>query len=186
MFRLYRGMPRMKRALKNILSVEVLLLALISCDNMQPNVKPVNKDDYYEKCRKLVVSENIIGQEFIFNKSGKTIDKLNILYLGIIKTAQGDTLKFLNSVNYCGQYEDARKAKGAVFIYDNQNQKIGAYYLGGALDVPQKIEGTNLIFSYNGESCSQTTIINFKDSIPQQIFINCTDKGGDLYSFSKD
>lgn len=177
----------MKRPFKNILFVQVLLLAFIGCDNAKrPIEKVTTNDDYYEKCRKLVLSENKIGQEYFFKLTKKEIDEFTLTYLGSIKTVKGDTLKFLNAVNFFGQYEDSKRANGAVFIYDNQNKKIGAYYVGGASGVPQKTEGTNLVFSYNDESCNQTTAINFKDSIPQQIFITCTEKGGDLYSFSKE
>jgi hypothetical protein len=58
------------------------------------------------------------------------------------------------------------------------------YSVGGSSSLPKKIDTSNLIFDYQDKYCNQKTIINFMDSIPQQIFINCTEKGGDLYSFT--
>lgn len=177
----------MNIVLKNILYVQVLLLAFSGCDNPKNSVENiVSKDDYYEKCRKVVLSENKIGQEYFFKLTKKEIDEFTLTYLGSIKTAKGDTLKFLNAVNYFGNYEDAKHANGLVYIYNVQNKIIGNYYVGGALGIPTKIEGSNLVFNYNDESCNQTTAISFLDSIPKQIFINCTKDGGDLYSFTKE
>lgn len=173
------------RALKHIVFFQLLLFLIIGCDNRAIE-KPIEKDDYYEKCRKLVLSENKIGQEYFFKLTKKEIDEFTLTYLGNIKTAKGDTLKFLNAVNYFGNYEDAKHANGLVYIYNAQNKIIGNYYVGGALGIPAKIENSNLVFSYNDESCNQTTAISFLDSIPKQIFINCTKDGGDLYSFTKE
>ena len=177
----------MKKITKHILCAQILLLAFIGCDNPKNSVENiVSKDDYYDKCRKIVLSENKIGQEYFFKLTKKEIDEFTLTYLGNIKTKKGDTLKFLNAVNYFGNYEDTKHANGLVYIYNAQNKIIGNYYVGGALGIPTKIEGSNLIFSYDDENCNQKTAINFLDSIPKQIFINCTEKGGDLYSFTKE
>lgn len=176
------------RSIKCFLYVQFLFFTLIGCDNRKPpektNEKYIESDDYYEKCRKLVLTENKIGQEYFFKLTQKEVDEFEITYIGSLKTAKGDTLKFINYINYFGLYEDSKRANGAVFIYDTQNKRIGLYHLGGAYDVPTKIEGSNLIFSYENENCNQTTSISFLDSIPQKIFINCTKNGGDFYSLT--
>lgn len=132
----------------------------------------------------MVLSENRIGQEYVFKIKKKEVDEFTLTYLGGIKTSKGDTLKILNAINYFGLYEESKRANGFVFIYDGKNQRVGRYYVGGASSVAAKVEDNNLVFSYHDESCNQTTSISFLDSIPQQIFVNCTEKGGDLYSFS--
>ena len=172
------------KVIKRIASIQFLLLVLISCDIRQRIDRPIENDDFYEKCRKIVLSENKIHQEYFFKVAKNEINEFKLTYLGNIKTAEGDTLRFINAINYFGIYEDSKRANSKVFIYNTQNKRIGFYHLGGALDVPTKIEGSDLIFSYENESCNQTTAISFLDSIPSQIFINCTEKGGDLYTFT--
>lgn len=181
----------MKTIIKDIkcfLYVQFILFVFIGCDNGKSPEKlikkPLEKDDYYEKCRKLVLTENKIGLDYFFKLPKKEVDEFTITYLGTLKTAKGDTLKFINYIYFFGLYEDSKKANSSVFIYDAQNKRIGLYHLGGALDVPTKIEGSYLIFSYDNENCNQTTAISFLDSIPQKIFINCTKNVGDLYSLT--
>jgi len=141
-------------------------------------------NDFYDKCRKLVLGENHEGQEYFFSRKVEGVDEIIITYLGNIITAQKDTLKVVNSVNFSGQLKDARRGSGNVFIYDNKNERIGFYYVGAAGGIPSKVENGSLIFSYSNESCNQSTAVSLCDSIPQQIFIKCTEKGGDLYSFT--
>jgi hypothetical protein len=159
------------------------LFCLLGCNSNTGEEGNLVKDDYYEKCKKLVLQENNIGQEYVFKIKRKEIDELSVLYLGDIDTKQKRTLKFLCEINFSGQYEDSKRASSAVSIYDQQNKKIGTYYLSGESDVPTKIENTNLIFDYHNASCDQRTAIDFKDSIPDHIFIGCTGMGGDIYTF---
>jgi hypothetical protein len=168
---------------KYIIYSQILLLALTSCENQQP----VKKLDFDGKCEQLVLSENKIGQEYLFKViSKKEILEYYITYLGEIENKSISKIKFLNCVVYTGLYEDSKRASGAVILYNSNNDFLGMYQIGGASAVPSKVEGSNLVFSYNDESCDQTTSINFLDSIPKQIFINCSKDGGDLYSFTKE
>jgi hypothetical protein len=157
---------------------------LLSCNLHE--AKEIN-GDYYDKCRSLVLTENKIGKEYFFKIIDTTIDELSIVYLGEIKTKKGAILKFINSTNFTGIYQDARRANSSIFIYDsNEHKKLGSYYVGGVKNLPNKIENGNLIFSYDNENCNQTTSIRFIDSIPKQIFVNCTTQGGDFYTFQKE
>lgn len=141
------------------------------------------EDEFAEKVNKLVLSENKIGEEYFFKKiSSKEILEYKIKYLGSIKTLEGDSLRFLINTVFTGLYEDSKRASCTVNIYGNKNKKIGYYYVGGDIGAPQKVEGSNLIFSYNNDKCNQVTSINFKDSIPRQIFVSCTKEGGDFYT----
>lgn len=170
--------------MKQNITIILCFIFLFSCSSPKQD-KELNKD-YYDKCRELVLSENKIGQEYFFNVSGKTIDEISVVYLGEIRTKKGKIIRFLNSTNFTGAFEDARKATGSVFIYDDNGQRLGSYYVGGINSLPNKLDNGNLIFLYNNENCNQSTSINFVDSIPKQIFINCTSKGGDLYTFQAD
>lgn len=173
----------MNRTSKYILHVQILIFAIFGCENQQPS----DILDFEDKCKQLVLSENKVGQEYFFKVlSKKEVLEYYITYLGALENKSIGQIKFLNSVICTGMYEDSKRASGSVILYNSNNDFLGMYQIGGASAVPSKIENTNLIFSYNDESCNQTTSISFKDSIPQQIFINCTEKGGDLYSFTKE
>lgn len=143
--------------------------------------------DYYEKINLLVLSEGRIGEEYYFKEpSSKGILEYKVKYLGCIKTSQGHNLKFLNNIVLSGLNEDSKRASCSVDIYDNSDNKIGYYYVGGAIDAPEKIEGGKLVFNYNNDRCNQFTAISFVDSIPNQIFVSCSKEGGDIYTFSKE
>lgn len=170
---------------KKILSLIVILFISCNKSDLQQNGK--NKIietnlDYYERCRLLVLEENTPNQDFGFTKKGKEIDEQVVTYLGNIITSKTDTLKILNYVHYTGIYEDSKRGNGQVYIYNVNNKLLGFYNLGSADAVPRNIDDKELIFKYNNESCNQTTKISLKDSIPKQIFIQCTKEGGDIYN----
>lgn len=167
--------------MKNIICALFCFFTLQTCNYSKPIQK---QKDFSDKIQEIVLSENKIGQEYFFKVMlKKEVLEFRITYLGTIKTEQGDSLKFINSTIYSGLYEDSKRANCRVFIYDAENIKKGYYYVGGAWDNPSKIEGNNLIFSFNNERCNQTTSINFGGGIPKEFFINCTKDGGDLYDF---
>jgi hypothetical protein len=153
----------------------------VSCAN---NKSSALTPDFYEKCRQLVLSENTIEQKYIFTIQKEELDELHVTYLGYIITKNKDTLKIVNSINYVGLYKESPRAHGAFFLYQ-KNRLLGKFYVGGALEVPSRIEQNNLVFDYHNEWCNQKTVIDLSDSIPTQLFINCTETGGDLYNFSK-
>ena len=68
-----------------------------------------------------------------------------------------------------------------MYLYNSDDHKIGKYYVGGVYELPARLEGNNLIFDYRNDRCNRKTSINFHDSIPNEIFINCTPTGGDSY-----
>ncbi|PIF47741.1 hypothetical protein CLU96_4810 [Chryseobacterium sp. 52] len=165
--------------------LSLIILLFISCNksNSQPN-KKIRETvvDYYECCRLLTLEQNVPNQDFGFIKKGKEIDEQVVKYLGSIITSKNDTLKILNSIHYTGIYEDSKRGNGQVYIYNSHNKLLGFYNLGSALAVPSSIDNKSLIFRYNNESCNQVTKISLKDSIPKQIFVQCTKEGGDIYN----
>lgn len=174
------------KKLKYIYGIQFISIFIISCENRQNISKCNEKINFSEKCRKLVLNENRINQEYTFKRTITNLDELHIIYLGNIKTVKGDILKFVNSINYFGLYVDSKRANGSLFIYNGANQFLGVYHFYDAFSVPTKIEESNLIFNYKNESCNQTTTISFFDSIPRQIFIGCKKSGGDLYKFTNE
>lgn len=172
--------------MKNFL-LSLFIISLTSCNkpDLQQNDKnkiTETKLDYYERCRLLVLEQRIPNQDFGFTKKGKDIDEQVIKYLGNIITSKKDTLKILNSIHYTGIYEDSKRGNGQVYIYNSLNKLLGFYNLGSASAVPNSIDNKDLIFKYDNDNCNQTTKISLKDSIPKQIFIQCTKEGGDIYN----
>lgn len=156
----------------------VFIILLAACTN-----RKVDDIDFYEKCRRLVLSEKAPYQVFRFSRNTKGIDEIEITYLGYVMSKNDDTLYVLNSINYTGLNDGARRGNGKVYIYNNLHGWNGFYHIGTALAVPTKIEKGNLVFESQYGDCHEITRVNLTDSIPREIFINCNDKGGDLYVF---
>jgi hypothetical protein len=107
------------------------------------------------------------------------------IYLGNIINSKNDTLKFITTNVFNGNYEGSKSGDGIISIYSSKNQRIGYYYIGGAIKKPFKILNNSLYLPSQDSTCNQATTLIFKDSIPNKIFINCTEKGGDLYNFEE-
>lgn len=100
----------------------VFLFYLASCKQSHSDGKRVK--DFSDKIQEIVLSENKMGQEYLFKVMlKKEVLEYRITYLGTIKTKQGDSLKFINSTIYSGLYEDSKRANCRVFIYDAENIK---------------------------------------------------------------
>lgn len=133
-----------------------------------------------------ILNKNQIGKTFFIHapdsiKAGGILE-YKITYLGSIQI-KGENIRFVSITSYAGNDEDSKRASSTITLF-NGNKRIGYYYVGGAFDSLPQILNTNLMIKY--ADCSQTTTISFKDNIPQEIYVRCTEDGGDLYSFSKE
>lgn len=169
--------------MKKHITVFVIILLNISCSSDKN--KKVNNLDFHEKSRLLVLDEDKVNTLYDFSKKTSSIDELKIVLLGKARMVNGDTLKFVNFTKYFGVTEDSKRGNGELYIYSSKNTEIGHYSFGSANLIPKTLEGTKLIFSYDDNLCNAKTIINFRDSIPNKIFVNCTSNGGDLYNLIK-
>lgn len=164
-------------SIKQTINLLFVLLFVLGCDNL--NKRPMVKD-FSDKIQELVLSENIKGKEYSFNiDESKNTLEYNLVYIGDL-TVKNEKNKVLYETILSGN-NDSPQLNSYLIIYDNQNNRLGVYYIG-SLEIP-KIQNNGLFFKYEGGECNQTTTISFKDSIPKEIFINCTEKGGDLYKF---
>lgn len=124
------------------------------------------------------------GRVHSFDKSRKDDhDSLVVVYLGRIVTKKGGILKFLTSRWYWGL---APRGTSRIVIFNEKNQYLGDYYVTMTYDVPDKIEGKNLVFisNKNSSNCPPgfVTRISFRNGIPKQFFVKCN---GDIYSFKQ-
>ena len=161
----------------------ILLFFCTSC-NVNDNV--ANRNNFFEKCRKLVLSENKKNQQYFFKKIDSTISERTVSYIGNANIEGGKTVKIIISFDKSGYFEDSKIVSSAVYLYDKNDNVIGGYFGGGAWARKVKIQNGSLIFSYDDSECNLSTVISLEDSIPRQIFINCNEGGGSIYSFSKD
>lgn len=137
-----------------------------------------------EFIRQHALQKNEIGKKLTYGKwteNGGTETELT--YLGTIKTNK-NIYKIVNSSWIWGM---SKRATNRIIIFDTQNQYIGNYYVTTKCDLPNRTENDKLIFK-RSDCVDCDTIenqIDFSNGIPNQIFINCTGKYGDLYSFDR-
>ena len=157
-----------------LLSIIVLIFAIGSI------LAQTNDDFILEDA----LQKNEIGKKLIYGKwtkDGGT--ETTLTYLGIIKTNK-KSYKILNSSWIWGV---SKRATNRIIVFNTQNQYIGNYYVTVKCDLPNRIENDKLIFKRRDcEDCDNVNNqIDFTNGIPEQIFISCKGKFGDLYSFDK-
>jgi hypothetical protein len=159
----------------------------LSCK--QPPSGEQESKDFSSKLEDLVFEEKNSGTEFflkILEKKG--VLEYKITYLGNIKNSEGHNLDFLYSTVYTGNYEDSKRA-GSIIVLYLDNKRYGAYQLGGGFNKNPTILENEMVIGYNDSDCDQITHINFKDSIPKEIFVHCKEENGqmfgDIFNFSE-
>jgi hypothetical protein len=153
----------------------------------------VNGQVNHDKARQIVLSRNKIGKEFSFVQSKNVLvsnnllydfDSLVLVYLGTIKTKDRRILKIVTSRWF---WNTSPRATSRIIVFNSKNQYLGDYYLTMTYDVPDKIEGTFLIFinkkAYTQCVYNLVTKVNFKKGIPKHFFLKCTKTMGEIYSF---
>jgi hypothetical protein len=135
---------------------------------------------------KVALEHDEVGKEISFSQTkGKNHDSLVLVYLGDIKTKKGKRLKILTSRWYWGL---SPRATSRIVIFNEKNQYLGDYYLTMTYDVPDKIDGTSLVFiNEKGSDCTPNlrTKVNFRNGIPKSFFLKCKGQYGDIYSFAQ-
>ena len=133
--------------------------------------------------RKTVLDGRLNFQHKFFVASKDTIICYRMTYLGAVTSKEGE-LHFVdgnmsNNINY--------RAYSWLFIGDKAGKKIGQYNTGTRMQHPQRfLKDGNIIFQDTTDNCYLRTWINFRDSIPNEIYILCTfENGGDLYAFER-
>ena len=140
--------------------------------------KKEDSNTFLEKFKIIILEEKKMNQDYIFkiDNSKETLE-YSITYLGD-----------LNNLNYKVIYTSILSGNkisphfnSYISIYSQDLKDIGSYYIGSN-DKP-KLFNDSLIIKGVAD-WNQITKISLKDSIPKQIFINCTEKGGDIYQFT--
>lgn len=164
--------------------IVLFIFSLVSCIKKDVSNKSV---DSYEECRLNILDKNVVSNvtTFVFKNQDTEIDKLELTYLGNIITIKEDTLRIINSINYFGLTANNLRASSRIYIYNTTKKLLGYYNVGSIDCLPKEILNNQLYFYYNNEECNVSTFVSLKDSIPNQLFIECKNQLGDLYQFEK-
>lgn len=140
----------------------------------------------HNKSFQKVLGRNTAGKPYSFNLTAK--DKFNqeliLTYLGAVKTNRKQVFKI---ITYAFIWGPNFYTSGSIYIFNAKNQFVGVYHLGGESDLPIKLIRNNLLFTNDRyDNCNKNikTLISLRTGLPQNMFIKCKDKFGDLYSFS--
>ena len=140
----------------------------------------------HKKAYQLILQKDQVGKKYTFDKSQpKDYDRLELVYLGRIKTSRGRVLKIVTSRWYWGL---APRATSRIVVFNQDNQYLGDYYLTMTYEVPQKIEGSSLAFKIvtdTSRHLALITKISFKNGIPEKFFLPSeADGSGHIYVFA--
>ncbi len=163
-----------------------IILCFASCKQSQKELNTTK--DFNVGLEELVLNSNKIGVEyFVKVNNSKDILEYKITYIGRIENSKKEKLDFIYSTIFSGLYEDSKRANSTITIYRNQ-KRFGYYYVGSGFNKTPVISKNEVRVSYD-DNCNQETLINFRDSIPNKIFIECKKENGemlgDLYNFEK-
>jgi len=136
------------------------------------------RKEFTTEIEDLVVNENKERQEYRFEVVlDRRILMYCIVYIGSLKRSRVDSMKVLYKTVLSGN--EIAHANSFLVFFDKKNSCIGRYFIAST-DVP-KVQDANLIFKDSFGECTETTIISFKDSIPQSIFIKCKQENGKMF-----
>lgn len=162
-----------------------LLFILNSCKKNKIQAK----QDFATELKQLVLKQHERGQEyFIKVKKPKCVLEYEVAYIGDAYSKRDGLIKFVVFTVLSGNDEGSKRANSYVYLYGNDCALLGSYYVGGKFDVLPSIANDTFIFTAKSRHCDRTTLIGFKDSIPQEIFLNCDEENGkilgDIYDFN--
>jgi hypothetical protein len=145
-----------------------------------------NEDNKSKLCH-IVLDEDDKGQIFLFSRP-KENDFLEykITYIGKLYSKNYGLIKLLSFVSLSGREKDLIRQYQVLYLFDDNDKSIGCYYLGDFYYEPFIIRNDSLIISNYNNMCNMSSKISFHDSSPSFLFIPCSNKGGDIYNFSKD
>jgi hypothetical protein len=110
-----------------------------------------------------------------------TLGQRHITYLGSVKTQKHGTVAILNdavTIHYSG---DMARGRGEIIAYNGKTWFSA--HVGGLDDLPDRLEGTQLVFDKQAGDCNQRTDINLQAGLPQRFFVRCENDMGDVYGF---
>ena len=168
------------------------LLAVVLCmlvtatafAHKAPNNRNPNKAPHRDW--QAVLTHNKVGKKYVFDRCKKgQYNQTELTYLGKVKTNDGRTFKVVTSTVF---YGNSPVATNKVVVFNSKNQYVGNYLFGADFNLPRKIVNNELVFDHKetGGLCDPSVVnhVSFEDGLPKQMFVECRNKQGELYSFS--
>lgn len=162
----------------------IILLSVSNCYELEKKKNDESKLDHFQKIELEVLIKDKIGKVFVYDLvKSENCNKSNVKYLGIVNKEY----KIVTSFFVSGNKYNCR-GRSAIRIYDLKNKYFGEYYIGMPEDLPDSLNDNKLFFSQKNSICDKRKdfTISLENELPKEIFIPCTEKGGDFYSLDKE
>lgn len=163
-----------------------IILFFVCCN--QPITVDNKKKELDLLMEELVLKNEQKGIEFYTKvKISDGILEYKTIYIGQISNMKNEKIDFIYTTIYSGNYEDSKRAHPRIILYKNF-MRLGHYYIGSDDYKIPNIVNKELILNRDEDGgCNKVTRINFFDSIPKTIFIECSESNnqtwGDIYFF---
>lgn len=162
-----------------------MLITLLSFSKISP--KSISELDRFQLLRQKALIASKVGLEYVYDLTGiDGCNKSRIKYLGIVNISHEKKYKILTTFLVSRAGSDNCHGASAIEIYTLENKIVGKYHLGMPDDLPDELKGNKLIYLTNSQDCNfrKERSIDLGYGLPQSLFIKCSEKGGDIYSFS--
>jgi hypothetical protein len=152
-------------------------ILFISCKTEN---KPESSDFLFFKS---VIEKNNIGHKYTLKQNINKADmEVNTFYLGEL-LSKGESLSLVYLTSYYGVN---RQANSNLLVFDDECHLVGFYSIGGVLKDIASLKKNSVVFPPDSlGGCSEESIFDFTNSIPNEIFLECKDGMGDLYPLQK-
>lgn len=173
--------------MKTVLQISLLVIVATLSSSFSKTDKGSLEYIKLLKLEHLALKANVIGRSYEYDLTGiKPCNKTEIKYLGIVKTKKGKKYKILTSFFVFTTTKDMCHGTSSIKIYDMKNRYVGQYYVGMPDSLPDALRKNKLVYLENWPECNlrKAGVINLSNGLPKSFFIPCTEKGGNVFSFS--
>lgn len=171
-----------------MLHKEAILVLLITIFGFSKiTIKNISEQDRFQLLKQKALIAGKVGHEYVYDLTGiDGCNKSRIKYLGIVKISKEKKYKILTTFHVFRTSNDNCHGASAIEIYTLENKIVGKYHLGMPDDLPDELKDNKLIYLTNSEDCNlrKERSIDFGHGLPKSFFIKCSEKGGDIYTFS--
>lgn len=166
--------------MKRLILIVLLSSLIVSCKK-EPEPK-----SFYLKYLQLLISENNIGKKYSIKQNLKEkVYVIEAVYLGEMYSGS-NKYKMMCSIGYYGNSINSVSANSVLTLFDEKDDLIGFYSMGGKLvNYPYLKNNTLLFFPDTVNNCSQKNQIDFSEEIPKAFFLECKDRMGDILKFQE-
>ena len=166
--------------MKRLILILLLSSLIVSCK------KEHEQKSFYLKYLQLILSEKNIGRQYMIKQNLKDkVYEIEAIYLGELYSGS-KKYKMMYSIGYYGNSTNSVSANSILTLFDEKDNLIGFYSIGGKLvNSPYVKNNTLMFFPDTVNNCSQKNQIDFSEEIPKELFLECKDGAGDIFKFQE-